>query len=66
LHSGGIYRGRGSGVDPAPSYRCLCMGRTSPAPLRRRLRWPMVASLAGHDFSAFSSWGGAGGVRFWL
>jgi len=66
LRSGGIYRGRGSGVDPASSHRCPCMGRTSPAPLRRRLRWPMVASLARHDFSAFSSWGGASGVRFWL
>ena len=50
-----IYRGRGSGVDPAPSHRCPCMGRTSPALLWRRARWPMEALLAGHDFSVFSS-----------
>jgi len=50
-----IYKGRGSGVDPAPSRRCPCMGRTSPALLWRRPRWPMEASLAGHDFSVFSS-----------
>ena len=50
-----IYRGRGSGVDPAPSHRCPCMGRASPALLWRRLRWPMEASLAGHDFSVCSS-----------
>jgi len=59
-----IYRGRGSGVDPAPSHRCPCMGRMSPALLWRRPRWQ--ASLAGHGFSVFSSWGGAGGVRFWF
>jgi hypothetical protein len=31
------------------------MGRTSPALLWRRARWPMEALLAGHDFSVFSS-----------
>jgi len=50
-----IYRGRGSGVDLAPSHRYPCMGRTSPALLWRRPRWPMEASLAGHDFSVCSS-----------
>jgi len=50
-----IYRGRGSGVDPAPSHRCPCMGRTSPALLRCRPRWPMEASLAGHGCSGISS-----------
>ena len=55
LHSGGIYRGRGSGVDPAPSHRRLCMGCTSPALPRRRQRWPMEASLAGHGCSGISS-----------
>ena len=55
LHSGGIYRGRGSGVDPAPSHRRLCMGCTSPALPRRRQRWPMEALLAGHSCSGISS-----------
>jgi len=50
-----IYRGRGSGVDPAPSHRCPCMGRTSPALLRCRPWWPMEASLAGHGCSDISS-----------
>jgi hypothetical protein len=31
------------------------MGRTSPALLWRRPRWPMEASLAGHGFSVCSS-----------
>jgi hypothetical protein len=38
-----IYRGRGSGVDPAPSHHCPCMGRTSPALPRHWQRWPMEA-----------------------
>ena len=50
-----IYRGKGSGVDPAPSHRCPCMRRTSPALSRRRQRWPMEASLAGHDCFGISS-----------
>ena len=50
-----IYRGRGSGVDPAPSHCCPCIGRTSPALLWRRPRWPMEVSLAGHGFSVCSS-----------
>jgi len=53
-----IYRGRGSGVDPAPSHRCPCMGRTSPALPRRWQRWPMEASLAGYGCSGISSWDG--------
>jgi len=55
LRSGGIYRGRGSGVDPAPSHRCPCMGCTSLALPQRRQRWPMEASLAGHGCSGISS-----------
>jgi len=58
LHSGGIYRGRRSRVDPGPSHRFPCMGRTSPALSRCRQRWPMEASLAGHGCSCISSWGG--------
>jgi len=58
LRSGDIYRGRGSGVDPAPSHRCPCMGCTSPALPRRRQRWPMEALLAGHGCSGISSWDG--------
>jgi len=50
-----IYRGRGSGVDPAPSHRCPCMGRTSPALLRCWPWWLMEASLAGHGCSGISS-----------
>ena len=55
LHSGGIYRGRGSGVNPAPSHCHLCMGCTTPALPRRRQRWPMEALLAGHSCSGISS-----------
>jgi hypothetical protein len=55
MRSSGIYRGRGSGVDPAPSHRRPCMGCTSPALPQRRHRWPMEASLAGHDCSNISS-----------
>jgi len=55
LRSGGIYRGRGSGVDPAPSHRRPCMGCTSPTLPRRRQRWPMEASRARHGCSGISS-----------
>jgi len=48
-----IYRGKGSEVDPAPSHRYPCMGRTSPALLWRRPRWPMEASLAWRVASGF-------------
>jgi hypothetical protein len=58
LRSGGIYRGRGSGVDPASSHRCPCMGRMSLALPRRRQKWPMEVSLTGHGFSGTTSWGG--------
>ena len=52
---GGIYRGRGSKVDPAPSHRCPCMVRTLPTLPRCRQRWPMEVSLAGHGCSSISS-----------
>jgi hypothetical protein len=55
MRSGGIYRGRGSGVDPAPSHRRPYMGCTSPALPRRRQRWLMEASLVGHGCSGISS-----------
>jgi len=58
LRSGGIYRGRGSRVDPTPSHRRPCMGCTSPALPRRRQWWPMEASLVGHGCSGISSWDG--------
>jgi len=54
MRSGGIYRGRGSGVDPAPSHRRPYMGCTSPALPRRRQRWLMEASLVGHGCSGIS------------
>jgi hypothetical protein len=53
-----IYWGRGSGVDPASSHRCPCMGRMSLALPRRRQKWPMEVSLTGHGFSGTTSWGG--------
>jgi hypothetical protein len=40
--------------------------RGPPALSRHRERWPMGVSLAGHDFSVLSLWGGPDGVRFWF
>jgi len=57
-----IYRGRGSGVDPAPSNRCPCMGRTSPALARRRQRCQWRRRLRGT--TALAPHHEAGGVRF--
>jgi len=50
-----IYRGRGSGVDLAPSHHRPCMVRTSPPLQWRRPWWPMEALLMEHGCSGISS-----------